>query len=79
MFDSQPILLEQRREELIREREMYNLAKTAMAGRENDNNPFYADALAALGRQLITWGEQLEERYAAACSESPSATLSPES
>jgi hypothetical protein len=49
MFDSQPILLEQRREELIREREMYNLAREAMAGHEN-HSPFYADALAALGR-----------------------------
>jgi hypothetical protein len=75
MFDSQGILLEQRRKELIQEREMYNLAQTAMAGRENDG-PFYGDALAAFGRQLIAWGEQLEERYAIACTECPSPKLS---
>jgi len=78
MFDSQPILLEQRRNELIREREMYNLAQTAMEGKDHDN-PFYAEALASLGRQLIAWGEQLEERYAMACEESQPAKLSTES
>lgn len=78
MFDSQLNLLEQRRNDLIRESEMRGLAKIAQAGQE-DNSPFYADALAALGRQLINWGEQLEERYAIACSEAPSVTLSAES
>lgn len=77
MFDSQPILLEQRRKELIREREMRALAAEALAGR--DDSPFYAEALATFGRQLITWGEQLEERYAMACSEGPSTALSSES
>ncbi len=75
MLDSQHILLEQRHKELIHEREMQTLAQTAMEGHENDS-PFYADALATLGRQLITWGEQLEERYAMTCTECPTPKLS---
>jgi hypothetical protein len=78
MFDSQPILIEQRRNDLIREREMQTLAKIAQAGQEA-SNPFYADTLAALGRQLITWGEQLEERYTMACADTPQPALRPES
>lgn len=66
MFDSQHFLLEQRQKELIHERELHDLAQTAMAGRDPDS-PFYAETLAAFGRQLITWGEQLEGRYAMAC------------
>jgi hypothetical protein len=78
MLDSNFILLDQRRNDLIREREMHDLAQEALAGHEN-NIPFYADVLAAFGRQLINWGEQLEQRYTLVCADNPSPQLTPES
>jgi hypothetical protein len=73
MFDSNHLLLEQRRKDLVREREMHNLAKEAKAAAADNpsDSPFYAEALATFGRQLITWGQQLEERYTIACDDSP--------
>lgn len=52
----------QHHRELVAEAHKALLAKLALSGREQAD-PFYYEALAALGRQLSDWGDQLQERY----------------
>ncbi|MEO8611551.1 MAG: hypothetical protein ABI690_26875 [Chloroflexota bacterium] len=42
------------------------LIREALAAHANDD-PFYYEALAALGRRLAALGENLQERYDSAC------------
>lgn len=48
--------------EFVRNAEEQQLIREAMAAHQKDD-PFYYQTLAALGRRLSAWGEQLQERY----------------
>lgn len=50
-----------RRNQLIQEADAERLVQKAEA--QTTNDPAYYTALAALGRRLSIWGEQLQERY----------------
>ena len=52
--------------ELFRNAEEAQLIQEALAAHVNDD-PFYYETLAALGRRLAAWGENLQERYDSAC------------
>ncbi len=60
-----PYLLEnvhQRHRELMHEARQKQLADEALSA-DLSGDPFYYETLAALGRQLCYWGEQLQTRY----------------
>ncbi len=48
--------------EFVRNAEEAQLIREALAAHENDA-PFYYETLAALGRRMAAWGENLQERY----------------
>lgn len=56
----------QRHEDFVRNAEHQRLVQIALAGQE-PADPFYYGALAAVGRQLSNWGEDLQERYGDVC------------
>ncbi len=60
--ESMGVLVSERRKELLRQAEMQRLACQAAAAQERVA-PLHHETLAALGRQLITWGEHLQGRY----------------
>lgn len=52
-----------RQRELLCEAEMERLYQQARAGMAQQQEPFYYEALAALGRRLSDVGDYLQERY----------------
>lgn len=63
MFDLLHLLGEDRYKELLRESEQNMLIQQALENGQADSSPFYYEMLAQLGRQLTTFGTQLQERY----------------
>jgi hypothetical protein len=55
-----------KQKELYRNAEERQLIEEALAAHANDD-PFYYETLAALGRRLSALGENLQERYDSAC------------
>ncbi len=66
MFNWLEYATQLKQKELFRNAEEAQLIQEALAAHENDD-PFYYETLAALGRRLATWGESLQERYDSAC------------
>ncbi len=62
MFDWLEYATRMKQTEHIRNAEEWQLIQEALAARPH-HAPFYYEALAALGRRLMAWGEQLQERY----------------
>ena len=62
MFEYLKVATQLKHSEFIKNREERQLIHEALLAQENAE-PFYYEALAGLGRQLTTWGEQLQERY----------------
>jgi hypothetical protein len=62
MFDWLEYATRLKHREFLQNAEAQQLIDEAMAARANDD-PFYYEALAALGRYLSTLGERLQERY----------------
>ena len=64
MFDPDNFLIQhhQRHQELLEEASQRRLSKLAYHGRDK-SYPRHYETLAALGRQLVNWGEQLQARY----------------
>ena len=62
MFEYLKVATQLKHSEFIKNREERQLIREALLARESAE-PFYYEALAGLGRQLTTWGEQLQERY----------------
>jgi hypothetical protein len=48
----------------LRDLERERLVRLALAGRDRRAR-FYCQVLASLGRQMVTWGRRLQERYGA--------------
>ena len=62
MFEYLKVATQLKHSEFIQNREEKQLIHEALLAQETAE-PFYYEALASLGRQLTTWGEQLQERY----------------
>ena len=66
MFEYLKVATQIKHSEFMQNAEERQLIKEALLARENQE-PFYYEALAGLGRQLTDWGERLQERYDTAC------------
>ena len=53
---------QERYRDLLREAERERFVRQALAERERPE-PLYCQALIWLGRQLVAWGQHLQERY----------------
>ena len=64
MFDPEAILIyhHQHHRELLEQAQKHRFAELVFNGR-GKQHPRYHETLAALGRQLVNWGEQLQARY----------------
>ena len=62
MFEYLKVATQIKHSEFMQNAEERQLIKEALLARENQE-PFYYEALAGLGRQLTDWGERLQERY----------------
>ncbi len=62
MYDWLQLIGDSRQNELLNERAREDLIQLALAN-QDQNDPFYYDVLAALGRQLSALGDQLQDRY----------------
>ncbi len=60
--DTHMIYHRQHHQELVDEASQRKLAQLAYHGRDK-SYPRHYETLAALGRQLVNWGEQLQARY----------------
>lgn len=63
MYDPLTLLAEARRQDMMRQAEHERLVKRIRIARPLPHAPVYRHALAAVGRRLMTWGEQLQTRY----------------
>jgi hypothetical protein len=66
MFNWLEYVTQLKQKEMFRNAEEAQLIQEALAAHANDD-PFYYETLAALGRRLAAWGENLQERYDSAC------------
>jgi hypothetical protein len=62
MLNQSELIINQHHNDLKREAEQRRLGQMARAAQE-PGDPFYFRALAALGRNLSHWGDQLQELY----------------
>jgi hypothetical protein len=65
------LLIEQRRQDMIKEAEQARLINQVRVARRTSSLAFYRQPLAALGRRLILWGEQLQDSPADAQNHRP--------
>jgi hypothetical protein len=63
MYEWLNVYAHQRVNELHQDREKLRIIRQALEAR-GEREPFYAPLMAHVGRQLSSWGEQLQERYA---------------
>jgi hypothetical protein len=62
MFEYLEYATQLKHKEMLQNAEAQQLIDEALAAREQ-GEPFYYEALAALGRRLSAWGEQLQDHY----------------
>jgi len=62
MFDYLEYAIQLKHKEMLQNVEAQQLIKEALAARHK-GQPFYYEALAALGRRLTAWGERLQDHY----------------
>jgi hypothetical protein len=62
MFDFLEYATRLKQKEFLQNAEAQQLIKEALAARDK-GQPFYYDALAALGRRMADWGERLQAHY----------------
>ncbi|MBI5667488.1 MAG: hypothetical protein HZC41_05725 [Chloroflexi bacterium] len=63
MYDPLTLLAEEHRQDMLRQAERERLVKQIHLARPRQQAPVYRHALAAVGRRLAQWGEQLQTRY----------------
>ena len=63
MYDPLTMLAETRRRDLTRQAEHERLIRQIRIARARQHAPVYRHTLAAVGRRLSVWGDQLQSRY----------------